>query len=337
MIIVLKPEATTADADKLLANIESLGLKPLCMPGVERIVLGALGDERALKQLNIESNPLVESVKPILTPYKRVSREFCNQDTKVQIGNHTVGGEQFSVMAGPCAVESYQQLAETAAAVKQGGAHILRGGIFKPRTSPYSFQGSGVEGLEIMQAVSAEFNLPSITEVMDTDDIEAVLDGVDAIQVGARNMQNFRLLRAVGESGKPVLLKRGIAAKVDELLLAAEYILDAGNPNVILCERGIRTYETATRNTLDLNAVAYLKQRSHLPVIVDPSHGTGVREFVAPLARAAAAVGADGIMVEVHHNPEKALSDGHQSLYPKQFTELMQQVTAIAEIMGRTI
>jgi len=337
MIIVLKPKATEQDAKELLAKIESLELKPLFLPGVERIVLGALGDERTLKKLHIESHPMVESIKPILTPYKQVSREFTNQDSKVSIGKHTVGGEQFTVMAGPCAVENYEQLSDTAAAVKQSGAHILRGGIFKPRTSPYSFQGTGAKGLEMMQAVSQELDIPTITEVMDENDIETVLNGVDALQIGARNMQNFRLLRAAGESGKPILLKRGIAATVEELLLAAEYIVDAGNPNVIFCERGIRTFETATRNTLDLNAVAFLKQRSHLPVIVDPSHGTGIREFVLPLARAAVAVGADGIMVEVHNNPEVALSDGKQSLYPNQFADLMQQIGNIALAMGRTL
>jgi 3-deoxy-7-phosphoheptulonate synthase len=335
MIIVLKPEATESQAKDILAKIEAKGLKPLYMPGVERIVLGALGDERALADLQLKANPIVDDVKPILTPYKQVSREFSNQDTKVQIGDVTIGGKEFCVMSGPCAVESYEQLSTTAAAVKKAGASILRGGVFKPRSSPYSFQGMGLEGLKIMKAVGKEFNIPTITEVMDEHDIEMVVDDVDALQLGARNMQNFRLLRAAGETGKPILLKRGIAATIEELLLAAEYIVDTGNQNVILCERGIRTYETATRNTLDLNAVAYLKQKSHLPVIVDPSHGTGIRELVTPLARAGVAVGADGLMVETHYRPDIALSDGKQSLYPEQFEELMKQVNAIAQAMGR--
>ncbi|NQD38369.1 3-deoxy-7-phosphoheptulonate synthase [Permianibacter sp. IMCC34836] len=337
MIVVLKPEANEADAFRLMQQIEARGLKPLYMPGVERVVLGALGDERVLNELNLEGDPLVESVKPILTPYKLVSRDMRGHDTVVNIGKVAIGGERIVVVGGPCAVESEDQLRETAAAVKDAGARALRGGAYKPRSSPYSFQGHGEEGLNLLQKISGENGLPTISEVMDTGDVELFVEKIDALQIGARNMQNFRLLRAVGETKKPVVLKRGLSATIEELLLAAEYIVAAGNPNVILCERGIRTFETATRNTLDLNAVAYLKQKSHLPVLVDPSHGTGIRELVAPLSKAALACGADGLLIEVHRNPAQALSDGKQSLTPPQFAQLMKELKLIAEAVGRTL
>ncbi|HEX4911381.1 MAG TPA: 3-deoxy-7-phosphoheptulonate synthase [Permianibacter sp.] len=337
MIVVLKPQASEADAFRLMQQIEARGLKPLYMPGVERVVLGALGDERVLNELNLEGDPLVESVKPILTPYKLVSRDMRGHDTVVNIGNIAIGGERLVVVGGPCAVESEDQLRETAAAVKDAGARALRGGAYKPRSSPYSFQGHGEEGLNLLQKISGETGLPTISEVMDTGDVELFVEKIDALQIGARNMQNFRLLRAVGETQKPVVLKRGLSATIEELLLAAEYIVAAGNPNVILCERGIRTFETATRNTLDLNAVAYLKQKTHLPVMVDPSHGTGIRELVAPLSKAALACGADGLLIEVHRNPAQALSDGKQSLTPPQFAQLMKELKLIAEAVGRTL
>lgn len=337
MIIVLKPEAAANDADALLRRIENQGLKPLYLPGVERIVLGALGDERTLQALNLDAHPLVESIKPILTPYKQVSRELQSHDTRVDIGNVTVGGPGFVVMAGPCAVETRDQLAATAAAVRARGALILRGGAFKPRTSPYSFQGHGEEALRLLAQAAAEQDMPVVSEIVDASDLALLEKHVQALQVGARNMQNFRLLQAVGRSHLPVLLKRGCAATVEELLLAAEYIVNAGNPNVILCERGIRTYETATRNTLDLNAVALLKRRTHLPVIVDPSHGTGIRELVLPMSCAAIGAGADGLIVEVHCDPESALSDGAQSLDPAQFGELMRQVAPFAKAAGREV
>ncbi len=337
MIIVLKPNATKEDADEILHQIASLGLKPLYMPGTERTVLGALGNERVLGKLHLESHPLVEHVTPILTPYKLVGREVHPADTVIKIGGVAVGGKRFTVIAGPCAVESREQMLATAQAVKEAGAHCLRGGAYKPRTSPYSFQGLGVEGLEILHDVSEKTGLPAITEVVEVGDVAEVEDYAAAFQVGARNMQNFRLLKRLGQSRKPVILKRAMSALVDDLLLAAEYIVSEGNPHVILCERGIRTFETATRNTLDLNAIPHIKQHSHLPVIVDPSHGTGVREYVAPMAKAAAACGADGLLIEVHHNPKAALSDGQQSLNPDQFAQLMQELRSLLETVGRRL
>ncbi|HEV8150350.1 MAG TPA: 3-deoxy-7-phosphoheptulonate synthase [Gemmatimonadales bacterium] len=337
MIIVLKPHATRQHAEELMQRIAALGLRPLYMPGQERVVLGALGDERALESLHLDSDPLVESVKPILAPYKLVGREMHPHDTIVDLGGTRVGGGRFTVIAGPCAVESREQMRATAGAVKQAGAHALRGGAYKPRTSPYSFQGLGREGLEILREVSRETGLPAVTEVVDAGDVELVEEYAAAFQSGARNMQNFRLLQALGKSRKPVILKRGMAAKVDDLLLAAEYILAEGNPNVILCERGITTFETATRNTLDLNAIPVIKQRSHLPILVDPSHGTGLRELVTPMAKAALACGADGILVEVHHDPPNALSDGRQSLFPEQFAAMMRELKTIAGAVGKVM
>lgn len=337
MIIVLKPNADAAVADEISAQIEAKGCKPLLMPGSERVVLGALGDERVLAELRLENHPMVEQVRPILSPYKLVSREARTADSVVNIGNSPLGGGKFAVIAGPCAVESLEQMRDTAKAVKKAGAIALRGGAFKPRTSPYSFQGLGLEGLQILREVSAESGLPVVTEVIEVQDVEAVAEHADCFQVGARNMQNYRLLTALGQSKKPVILKRGMAAKVEDLLLAAEYIVSEGNENVILCERGIRTFETATRNTLDLNAIPYIKQQTHLPVIVDPSHGTGVRDFVAPMAFAAAACGADGLIVEVHINPRAARSDGHQTLFPEQFEDLMARLRPFVEAAGRTM
>lgn len=337
MIIVLKPEADEAVARDIMERIRACGLKPLHMPGSERVVLGALGDERVLASLQLDGHPMVESVQPVLAPYKLVSREMHPQDTVVDLGGVPVGGERFVVIAGPCAVESREAFRTTAAAVKTAGGVVLRGGAFKPRSSPYSFQGLGLEGLRILQETSGELGLPVVTEVLDVADVEAVQAHADAFQVGARNMQNFRLLQALGQATKPVLLKRGMAAKVDDLLMAAEYILAAGNPQVILCERGIRTFETATRNTLDLNAIPYIKDRSHLPILVDPSHGTGKRELVAPMAKAALACGADGVLLEVHHAPEKAFSDGRQSLYPDQLARLVRELDTLAKALGRRL
>jgi len=337
MIIVLKPEAGPEVADELLAQIASKGCKPLHMPGSERVVLGALGDERVLAELCLENHPMVEQVRPILAPYKLVSREAKSEDSQVRIGSAPVGAGRFGVIAGPCAVESLDQMRDTARAVKRSGAIALRGGAFKPRTSPYAFQGLGLEGLRILREVSLETSLPVVTEVIEVQDVEAVAEHADCFQVGARNMQNFRLLTALGQIRKPVILKRGMAAKVEDLLLAAEYIVSEGNEHVILCERGIRTFETATRNTLDLNAIPFIKQRTHLPVIVDPSHGTGVRDFVAPMSFAAAACGADGLLVEVHVDPRGARSDGHQTLDPQAFHDLMNALAPFVQAAGKTL
>ncbi len=338
MIIVLKPDAPPEVAHELLARISALGLKPLHLPGTERTVLGALGDERVLAEANLGSHPHVESVKPILSPYKLVGRELHPHDTLVELGKGVmIGGGRFTIVAGPCAVESAESLRTTAAMVKELGAVALRGGAFKPRTSPYAFQGLGREGLALLAEVGEELALPTVTEVLDAADVESVAEHASCLQVGARNMQNFRLLAAVGRTKKPVLLKRGPSARLEELLLAAEYVVAEGNPNVVLCERGIRTFETATRNTLDLAAVPYLKERSHLPVFVDPSHGTGVRSLVGPMALAALAAGADGIIVEVHHDPSRALSDGAQSLDPQGFKRTMRDLVTVARALGRSL
>ncbi|HVJ81052.1 MAG TPA: 3-deoxy-7-phosphoheptulonate synthase [Planctomycetia bacterium] len=337
MIIVLRPEATEADAKEILAEIEALGLKPLFMPGTERTVLGALGDERVLAKLRLQNHPHVESVTAILAPYKLVSREMQPQNTVVDLGGVPIGGKEFVVIAGPCAVEGREAFLKTATACVAAGAAGLRGGAYKPRTSPYSFQGLGLEGLEILRDVAGELGVPAVTEVVEVADVGAVEAHAAAFQVGARNMQNFQLLKALGQSKKPVILKRGMAAKVEDLLMAAEYVLAEGNPNVIFCERGIKTFETATRNTLDLAAIPVIKKLSHLPVVVDPSHGTGVREYVAPMAKAAAACGADGILVEVHHDPRIALSDGQQSLYPDQFATMMRELEPFVRAAGRRL
>jgi len=338
MIIVLKPKSTKQDADEILQSISELGCKPLYMPGTERVVLGAIGDERVLGSLNLEGHPKVESVTPVLSPYKLVSREMHPHDTLVPIGPTVlVGGEKFTVIAGPCAVENEAQMLASGQAAKDAGATCLRGGAFKPRTSPHSFQGLGVQGLEILADVGRKLNMPTVTEVVDAADVETVASYADVLQVGARNMQNFRMLQELGRCSKPVILKRGMAASIQDFLLAAEYIVNEGNPNVILCERGIRTFETTMRNTLDLAAVPYIKLKTHLPVMVEPSHGTGIRDLVSPMSRAAAACGADGIMVEVHCNPAKAVSDGAQSLYPQQFSTLMKDLRIIVEAMGKSL
>lgn len=337
MIIVMKPDASAETVQALLDQIAGKGLKPLHMPGAERVVLGALGDERVLAELGLDAHPEVESVKPILSPYKLVARDLHPHDTQVRIGKAVFGGDRFVLVGGPCAVESEEQLRASAHAAKDAGASVIRAGAYKPRTSPYSFQGHGPEGLKILEQIGKELDLPVVTEVIETGDVDIVAKHADALQVGARNMQNFALLKAVGRAGKPVVLKRGMSATLDDFLLAAEYILAAGNDQVILCERGIRTFETAMRNTLDLAAVPYLKKKTHLPVLVDPSHGTGMRDMVTPMALAAAAAGADGVMVEVHINPPCALSDGPQSLFPDQMKALGNQLAAILPVVGRTL
>ncbi len=341
MIIVLKPMATEDDAKQILGKIELKGLKPLFMPGVERIVLGALGDERKLTELQLAAHPMVESVKPILTSYKQVSREMQSHDSQVAIGQGKsktiIGGENFTVIAGPCAIETKQQIELCSEIVSKHGGNILRGGAFKPRTSPYSFQGLEEDGLVLMRQAAETAGIPCVTEIIDASHVGLLSQYVDALQIGARNMQNFRLLKAAGQSQIPIILKRGMSATIEELLLAAEYIYNEGNQNIILCERGIRTFETRTRNTLDLGAVAYIKNQCHLPVIVDPSHGTGIRELVSPMARAAAACGADGIMVEVHNDPLSALSDGKQSLNESEFESLMRGLKPFVDAAGKVL
>lgn len=337
MIIVLKPDTGEDIASELLTRIEELGLKPLHMPGTERTVLGAIGDERVLESLNLPSHPGVERVTPILSRYKLVSRELHPADTVIDIDGVPIGGNSFVVIGGPCSIESYEQLRDTARFVKRAGARILRGGAFKPRTSPYSFQGLGEEGLRILREVADELRMPAFTEVMEVADVELVAEFAAGFQIGSRSMKNSRLLQAVGRTDRPVLLKRGMSATVEELLLAAEYVVSEGNPNVVLCERGISTFETATRNTLDLNAIPYIKQRSHLPVVVDPSHGTGVRDFVIPMSLAAAAAGADGLIVEAHRDPASARSDGFQQLDPADFADLMTRLEPILAALGREL
>ncbi len=337
MIIILKKSASKEDAESLMAIIKKQGLEPLYMPGSERTVLGALGDERVLATLSLEAHPFVDRVLPILSPYKRASRELQTHDTLVNVKGVPIGPGHVTVMAGPCAVENEEQIMLAARQVKAAGGHILRGGAYKPRTSPYSFQGLEEEGLRLLSQASKETGLPVVTEITDVHDIDKVAAHADMLQVGARNMQNFRLLKELGRSGKPVLLKRGMSATYSDVLMSAEYVLSEGNPDVVICERGIRTFENGTRNTLDLNAVPYLKERTHLPVIVDPSHGTGIRDLVLPMAKAAVAAGADGLMIEMHPQPDQALSDGQQSLFPEQFEKLMEQIARYGELEGRVL
>ena len=338
MIIVLKPNATKKQLDHLLERIKTLGLKPMVSKGTERTIIGVIGSEDVLRVQPLEVIPGVEKVIPVLKPYKLVSREFKPEPSVIDLGGGvTIGGKELVVMAGPCSVENREMLFETARAVKQAGATVLRGGAFKPRTSPYSFQGMGEEGLKLLREAARATGMRVVTELLDTRDIQEVEQYADIIQIGARNMQNFELLKEVGQSKKPVLLKRGFSATIAEFLLAAEYILSQGNFNVILCERGIRTFETATRFTLDLNAVPVIKKLSHLPVVVDPSHATGEWDYVAPMAKAAVAAGADGLIVEVHPNPEVALSDGPQSLRPKKFAALIKDLRKVARAVGRSL
>lgn len=334
MIIILKKETEKKDIDIILNKIKENNLEPLYLPGTEKIVIGAIGDERVLATLNLDALPFVERILPVLTPYKLVSRDFKHEDTIINVKGVNIGKE-FVVMAGPCAVENEQQLTITAKSVKKSGANILRGGAYKPRSSPYAFQGLGVQGLKLLKKVGDELNLPIITEVISPETVEVVAEHADILQVGTRNMQNFDLLKRLGKINKPILLKRGMSATVEELLMAAEYIMSEGNHDVILCERGIRTFETATRNTLDLGIVPLLKQKTHLPVIVDPSHATGIRSLVAPMAKAALVAGCDGLIIEVHYNPETAKSDGMQSLYPDQFDALMQDLRILAKVSGK--
>ena len=335
MVIVMKKNATDAEIDHVIKWIESVGYQAHPSRGVERTIIGVVGDDRGKEQLkSVEHLDGVEKTVLILKPYKLASRESKEGYTIIPVGDVKIGGPEFVVMAGPCSIESEEQLMESAYIVKKGGAHILRGGAFKPRTSPYSFQGLEEEGLKLLKKAREKTGLPVVTEVMNTADVELVEEYADIIQIGARNVQNFPLLKKVGLARKPVLLKRGMMTTIEELLMSAEYILAAGNGQVILCERGIRTFETATRNTLDISAVPVLKELTHLPVIVDPSHAAGHWRYVIPLAKAVRAVGADGLLIEVHPEPDKALSDGIQSLKPEKFYQLMEELGSFAKIAG---
>jgi 3-deoxy-7-phosphoheptulonate synthase len=333
MLIVMKPEATEAQVESVLEVIRELGFKPHPMPGATRTAIGITGNQGAIDPAHFENLPGVADAIRVSKPYKLVGRDLKHDDTIVRVGEVDIGGAQPAIIAGPCAVESLQQTLEIAEIVASTGVKLFRGGAFKPRTSPYAFQGLGEDGLKILAEARDRFGLSIVTEVLDTDTADLVEEYADVLQIGARNMQNFSLLRRVGQARKPVMLKRGMSATLDELLLAAEYIMAEGNYNVILCERGVRTFADHTRNTLDLSIVPAVQNRSHLPIIVDPSHGTGKRHKVIPLARASIAAGADGIMVEVHNHPEKALSDGPQALLPDMFKQLVEEVHAIHRVI----
>ncbi len=337
MVVVMDLRATEKHIKDVKKRLEQLGFKTHLIKGVERIVLGAIGDRKEIISSGIEMMPGVEKIVPIMKPFKLVSREAKSENTVVQVKDLSIGGNDITVIAGPCAVESREQLLETARLVKAAGAKAIRGGTYKPRTSPYSFQGLEEEGLELLAEAGKETRLATITEVVDEKSLASAVEYVDIIQIGARNMQNFHLLRAAGRINKPVVLKRGLSATLEEWLMAAEYIMSEGNYNVILCERGIRTFETYTRNTLDLSAVPLIKRLSHLPVIVDPSHATGEWRLVAPLSKGAVAVGADGLLIEVHPDPCKALCDGPQSLTPENFSQLMKELALVASSVGRTL
>jgi 3-deoxy-7-phosphoheptulonate synthase len=337
MLIVMKMDAGPEQVDGVVQKIESHGLKAHAIAGAQRTAIGITGNIGVVDRALFASMPGVLEVIRVSHPYKLVSREFRPHDSVVEIGGVRIGGPEFVVIAGPCSVESYEQTLRIAKQVKAAGAHLLRGGAYKPRTSPYSFQGLGEEGLRILARVRAETGLPVVTEATDIDVLDRVVEYADAVQVGARNMQNYTLLKRVGRCARPVLLKRGMTATVTEMMLAAEYILDQGNYNVVLCERGIRTFTDHSRNTLDLSSVPEVKRISHLPIITDPSHAAGERGKVLPLARASVAVGADGLMIEVHDHPEEALSDGDQALLPEEFERLMTAVRLLAPLVERSV
>ncbi len=338
MIIVMKSGVTEADVEEVCRRVVELGYQPHTIHGEIKTVVAAVGEERGQADLRIlEALETVEAVMPVQQPFKLASRETKSQPSEIPVNNISIGGKRLAVMAGPCSVESRDQVLEVAEAVKAAGATILRGGAYKPRTSPYAFQGLKEQGLKYLAEAKKRTGLPVVTEVLETESVDLVAEYADILQIGARNVQNFSLLKRVAEAGKPVLLKRGMSTSVQEWLLSAEYILSGGNPRVILCERGIRTFETATRFTLDLNAVPVVKKLSHLPVIVDPSHGTGHWDLVAPMAKGAIACGADGLIIEVHPRPEEALSDGPQSLKPAKFAQLMQELRPVALAVGRDL
>ena len=336
MIIVLRPDATQADIDHILERAQKLGLKPHISKGTKRTIIGLIGPEDVLRSVPLEVFPGVENVIPVLAPYRLVSREFKSEPSEIAITDRVrIGGKRIVLIAGPCAIEGEDRLLEIAEKVKFAGASVLRGGAFKPRTSPYAFQGMGEEGLKILKRVSSKLGMPTVTEVMDPRDVERVAHYADILQIGARNMQNFNLLKEVGQTKKPVLLKRGLSSTIKEWLMSAEYIVAEGNQNVILCERGIRTFETATRNTFDVSAIPVAKRLSHLPVVADPSHASGKWQYVPALAKAAVAAGCDGLIIETHTRPEEAMSDGAQSLLPERLTELMQELRRIAHAVQK--
>jgi 3-deoxy-7-phosphoheptulonate synthase len=335
MIIVMKPNAPVEERDRIINRLQERGYKVDISAGNQRTILGIIGDTSVLNPHDLMVNDWIEKVMRVEEPFKRANRAFHPEDTVVDVGGVKIGGRTIQVMAGPCSVENHDQVVSIAKSVKMAGAHLLRGGAFKPRTSPYSFQGLGAPGLDLLKEAREETGLPIVTEIMSADMLDRFVEDVDMIQVGARNMQNYTLLKELGRTRKPILLKRGLAATVQEWLMSAEYILAEGNPNVVLCERGIRTFENYTRNTLDLSAVLAAKKLSHLPVIVDPSHAAGLWWMVPQLAKAAVAAGADGLLIEVHNDPEKALCVGAQSLKPERFAELMGELKGIARIIGR--
>ncbi|WP_167956622.1 3-deoxy-7-phosphoheptulonate synthase [Anaerosporobacter faecicola] len=337
MIIVMKPHASEASIKNVVDMITSQGLEAHRSAGKEVTIIGVVGDKSKIMEQNLEIAPEVEKIVPVTESYKLANKKFHPEPSIVTVGNVEIGGSDLVIMSGPCAIESHDQVLETAFAIKKAGAKILRGGAYKPRTSPYSFQGLEEEGLRFMKEAREATGLPVICEVTSLEAVENAVKYVDMLQIGARNMQNFYLLKEVGKTGMPILLKRGLAATIDEWLNASEYIMAEGNSNVVLCERGIRTFETASRNTLDISAVPVIKEKSHLPIIVDPSHATGVRNYVKPLAKCAVAVGADGLMIETHPNPATALSDGPQSLTFPQFDELCEELRPIAKLMGKTL
>ncbi|MCF8563766.1 3-deoxy-7-phosphoheptulonate synthase [Alicyclobacillus tolerans] len=334
MIVVMKEGAHQEQIDNVAKLLQSKGLGVHISQGAEKTIIGIIGPKERVFELPMETLPGVEKVVTVSNPFKLASRAFHPQDTLIQVGDHVIGGAHPTIMAGPCSVESREQILEIARFVKQVGGHILRGGAFKPRSSPYSFQGLGEQGLKYLAEAREETGLPIVSEIMEIETLPLMSDYVDVFQIGARNMQNYPLLRAVGKTNKPVLLKRGLSATIEEWLMSAEYILSEGNPNVILCERGIRTFETYTRNTLDLNAVPVVQHLSHLPVIVDPSHGVGKWKYVTAMARAGIAAGANGLIVEIHPNPSEALSDGPQSLTLDNFASMVQEVTRISEALN---
>ncbi len=337
MLIVLRQSVSDEQITGVVRKIELMGLRAHEIPGSLRTAIGITGNQGPLDPAEFEVMPGVLRAIPVTQAFKLVSREVKPEDTVIKVAGRTIGGSTLTLIAGPCAVESREQTIGIARRVKKAGAHFLRGGAFKPRTSPYSFQGLGEEGLKILAAARDDTGLPIITEALDTDTVGLVAEYADVIQIGARNMQNFSLLKRVGRTQHPVMLKRGMSATIDELLMSAEYIAAEGNYEIFLCERGVRTFSNHARNTLDLSAITAVKRLSHLPIIVDPSHGTGMRDSVCSMARAGAAAGADGLMIEVHDRPEKALSDGPQAIYPDQFDELVRELKAIAEILGRTL